>query len=195
MRQRVAAALASMAAGGRSSSERNFCFAGREMQPLARSEIEPRRERARDRRRHARVQRFLHRPQRLLVVAGLDQDHARRIETEASEAMTIRAADATSARGAVTSSTGLPCGHAAEQRRDETEGSGRVASASGRDLVQGPAGQAALRQMRVERGQAEGQGRVPQPPPPAPAGGVAPLRFPRGGGGQWSACDGPGLLT
>ena len=39
-------------------------------------------DRAGDRRRRAGAQGFLHRPQRLLVVAGLDQDQAGRIEAE-----------------------------------------------------------------------------------------------------------------
>ena len=44
------------------------------------------------------------------------------------------------------------------KRREEAEGSRQVAFGFGRDLVQAPQGEAALRQMRIKRGQAEGQG-------------------------------------
>ena len=48
--------------------------------------------------------------------------------------------------------------HAAEQGRQEAEGGRQVAGSLGRDLVQGPEGKAALRQVRIESGQPEGQG-------------------------------------
>ena len=148
--------------GGRPQQhERNFCFAGCEMQPLAQLEVEPCRERAGDRRRHARVQGFLHGPQRLLVVAGLDQDQASRIETEAGEAVTVRAAEAIERARRADEQQRSALRHAADERREETEGSGHVAFGLRARPRAGPAGRPPCGRCASSAGRPKGRARVP----------------------------------
>ncbi len=77
--------------GGPQQHERQAGLAGREMQPLARLEVEFRRGGA-DRGRRLRPQRLLHGPERLLVVARPDQDQPGRIEAELLQAVSMRPA-------------------------------------------------------------------------------------------------------
>src|SRR5207302_10780184 len=67
-------------------------FSGRDMQPLAGSEIELS-DHARDGGRYARAQRLFHRPERLRGVGGRDQNHAGGIKTKAAESVAIGAAE------------------------------------------------------------------------------------------------------
>jgi len=135
------------------------------MQSLTGSEIELA-DHARDGRRRSRAQRLLHGPERLRGVLGLDQNDAPWIETEAVEAMTVGAA--TGRKPAGRGDKQEPAlRHPAQQRCHKAEGGGHVAFGFRHDLMQGSAGQAALRQVRIEGRQAEGQGA-------RPAGGAAP---------------------
>jgi len=135
--------------------ERQAGVAGREMQPLAGLEIEPGRG-AGDRGRHARAQRLLHGPQRLLVVSRLDQDQPGRIEAELPEAVAMRTTVIGERAGRGDEQQWSRCGMKPREQRDEkAERGGRVAMLLRRDLMQGAGCEAAVRQMRVERVETE----------------------------------------
>ena len=130
------------------------------MQSLACPEIEFF-DRSRDGRRYGRAQSFLDRPKRLFFIDGLDQDDAGRIKTGTVEAVTVRAAmpGKPARRGDEQHRGALrrPAKNPAKDRRDKAEGRRRVAMGCGRDLVQGPAAQTALRQVRIEDRKTEGK--------------------------------------
>jgi hypothetical protein len=91
-------------------------------------------------------------------VPGLDQDQAGRIEAERIETVTVRATAVgkPSSRG---NEQHRPARrHAAQQGRQEAEGSRQVARRYGCHLMQRPEGKAALGQVRVEDGQSEREG-------------------------------------
>ena len=127
------------------------------MQPLAGLEIELA-DRAADRGRHPRAQRFLHGPQGLLVVARLDQDQPGRIEAELLQPMAMRPA-VIGERAMRGDEHQWPCGwrKPREQRDEKTECGGRVAMLLRRHLVQRIGCEAAMRQMPVECIEAEGK--------------------------------------
>jgi hypothetical protein len=114
--------------------ERKAGIAGDEMQPLACLEIESF-DRSRDSGRRGRAQGFLDGPKGLSLVRRFDQDHAGRIETEAVEAMTVRAAIPREATGRHDKQQRSAARYAAKKRRDEAEGGRHVAGNRGRDLV------------------------------------------------------------
>src|SRR4029077_19861802 len=76
---------------GTQQKQRHPSVGGGEMQPLAQSQIE-RVDDAHDGGRRRRPHRLLHGPQGFLALRGLDQDQARRIETERVEAMAMQPA-------------------------------------------------------------------------------------------------------
>jgi hypothetical protein len=137
------------------------------MQLLTGLEIEPF-DRARDRRRRTRAQGFLHRPEGLFLIRRVDQDHARRIDTETIEAVSMRAGEGrhlvdwqsshTHAMGRHDDQQRAAARHAAKKRGDEAERGWNIAVGCGGDLVQGRKRQTALWQMGIQRGKAEGKG-------------------------------------
>ena len=141
--------------------KRQAGLARRELQTLACLEVESR-DRAADRGRHPRAQRFFERPQRLLFVPGLDQDQPRRIETEMMQAMAVRPAvlgeDVRRGDEQHRPRASMRRPEPREQRGEKPERGRRVAMLLRRDLMQGADRETALRQMRVEIGEAEGQG-------------------------------------
>jgi len=126
------------------------------MQPLARSEIEFF-DRPGDGRRRRGAQGFFHRPQRLFLLARFDQDQARRVEAETGKPVSMRPA-ATGECSRRKNKQDRPGRYAAEDGGGETEGGGHVFVGFGRDLVQRAVNKTALRQMRIERGKAKGEG-------------------------------------
>ena len=126
------------------------------MQPLARSEIEFF-DRPGDGRGHGGAQGFFHRPQRLFLLARFDQDQARRVEAETGKPVSMRPA-ATGECSRRKNKQDRPGRYAAEDGGGETEGGGHVFVGFGRDLVQRAVNKTALRQMRIERGKAKGEG-------------------------------------
>ncbi len=136
------------------------------MQPLAQFQIELV-DHAGDGKRGCRTQRLLHGPQGLFAVRRLGQDQARRIEAEAVAAMTMQAAVFAQSVGRHHQEQLLaPAGwgkggkraETGENRRDETEGRCSTGAGVGHDLMERPAGEATLRQVGIQDGQAKGQG-------------------------------------
>jgi hypothetical protein len=92
---------------------------------------------------------------------GLDHNHAGRIETESIKAMSGNMA----AQPAMVAPSVSWCDEddrmsarqAGEKRRDETEGRRLRGFGHGHDFMQGAGGEAAFRQIGIERGQAERQ--------------------------------------
>ena len=70
----------------------------------------------------ARTQRFGKRPQGLFALRGLDQDKARRVETETVETMTIRAAVFAPPIGRHDEDDWISVRQAGQKRDDEAEG-------------------------------------------------------------------------
>ena len=128
------------------------------MQSAARLEIEPLADRAGDRRRHGGAQAFLDRPERPLLVPGLGEDEPRRIEAERVDPMAMGRAMIREAAPREDEQQRRLLTHAAEERGKEGEGRGEIAFVRGDDLMQGAAREPALRQMRVEPGDAEAEG-------------------------------------
>jgi hypothetical protein len=89
---------------------------------------------------------------------GLDQDQATRIKAEAMAAVTMRTAVFAKPIGRHDEKKRPLPRQAGQQRRDEAEGRGGAA-VLGRDLMQGPAGKAALRQATIDGGKAERKNR------------------------------------
>lgn len=127
------------------------------MQPLALSEIEFI-DRPGDGRGHRGTQGLFHRPQRLFLVPGFDQDQARGIKAETIKAVPMRPA-ATDEFSRRKNKQNRPGRHATEDGSGETEGRGHVFVGLGRDLVQRSVNKAASRQMRIKRRQAKGKDR------------------------------------
>jgi hypothetical protein len=130
------------------------CIARGEMQLLAGFQIEPVDHRG-DRLRHARMQSFRHGPQRFFAMRRFDQSDARGIETEAIQAVSAQAAMLALPIGRQNEDEGAAPRQPRQNCRDETESSREDALGCGDDLVQGAAGQAALRQVGIESGQIE----------------------------------------
>ena len=106
------------------------------------------------------MQSLRHGPEGVFAVRGFDQDDARRIKAEAVEAMAARAALFALPIGRDDEEEGAARRLARQHRHGETKGGRKGARRVRHDLMQGAAGQAALRQMGIEREQAEGQGAV-----------------------------------
>ena len=115
------------------------------------------------------MQRLGQRPQAFLVVRGLDQDHAARIETERVEAMSGKPAVSGMSVGRHDEDYLCPPPmwgrgvrrDAGENGDDETEGGGIGAWDLGHDLMERSRGEPTLWQVGIERGKAEGQRSVP----------------------------------
>ncbi len=126
------------------------------MQPLAGLEIELV-DCSRDGGRGGRAQSLSHGPKGLFFVRRLDQNQAGRIEPEAIEAMAVRMAVLSKTASRHRQQQRRIPRHAAKQRREESEGGRHVAISFGRNLVQGPEGEPALRQMGIKGRKAEGE--------------------------------------
>jgi hypothetical protein len=144
--------------------KRKTAIAGGEMQFLAGLEIEPV-DHPRDGGRRGRMQRLRHGPQAFFAMRRFDQDQAGGIETEGGEAV----AGNMSGKPAMLAQ---PIGRNDEDERaarrqagknghDEAEGGGDGAFRLGHDFMERAAGQAALGQVGIKRGKAEGQGAAP----------------------------------
>ena len=107
--------------------------------------------------RRARTQRFRQGPERFFAMRRLDQNEAARIETKAVEAVAKKPAVLASAVGRHDEDERGRAGDVRQQRDDEAEGGGYSVLRLGHDLMQGAAGQTALRQAGIESGQAERQ--------------------------------------
>ena len=88
---------------------------------------------------------------------GLDQNEAGRIKTENVEAMTVKLAMFAPPIGRYHEDERLRPHSAGEDRRQEAEG-GRCGACFGHHFVQTAAGEPALGEMGIYRGQAERQG-------------------------------------
>ncbi len=132
-------------------------LAGRNLQPLARLEIQLDAEGARDGRGHARAQGFLGRPEGVLLVGGLDEDDAAGIEAERVEAMAeeARISDGTT-RGEDEEKRG-GARRAGEKRDQKSERGRHIGFGLGGDLVHGAEGETAAGKISVERRQPERQ--------------------------------------
>jgi len=146
--------------GRAEENEREARISRREMQPSACLEIELLTDRARDGGGHARAQCFLERPKSLHLVFCLDQDQASRGKAELVEPMSMRMAVSRKPSRRDDEKHRLLRGNAPEERRGKTEGRRQIAFTFGEDLMQSPAGEAALRQMRIECGKAEREGAI-----------------------------------
>ena len=126
------------------------------MQPLAGLEIEPGGG-AGDRGKRARAQRLFHGPKGLRVVLRLDQDQPGRIEAELLQAVAMRTAVVGERAVRGDEQQWLICWitKAREQRDQKAERRRRVAMLLRRDLVQRADRKPAVRQMRVDRIEAE----------------------------------------
>ena len=87
---------------------------------------------------------------------GLDQDQAGRIETENVEAMTVKPAKFAYLVAGHDEDERLGSRQAGKDRRHEAEG-GRRGALFGHNLMQTAAGQAALREVGIKGGKAEGE--------------------------------------
>ncbi len=128
------------------------------MQPSACLEIELLADRARDGCGNGRAQRFLERPKGLHLILGLDQDQAGGVETKLVEPVTVRMAMSREPSRREDEEHRPLRRHAPEKRRGKTKGRRQIAFAFGDDLMQRSAREPASRQMRIERGKAEGEG-------------------------------------
>jgi hypothetical protein len=137
--------------------KRQARIAGGEMQPLAQFQIELV-DHPGDGGRRGRMQCLGHGPQGLLAVRRLDQDQARRIETEAADAMSGKTAVSTPCVVGHDHDDRIDPRQAGKNRHDETEGGGTRTFALGHDFMQRACGQAAFRQAGIECGEPEGQG-------------------------------------
>lgn len=159
---------------GPQQQERQAAIDGGEMQPLAKFQIELVDD-ADDRGRRARAQRLLDRPQGVVAARGFDQNEAFRIEPERGETTAVKTAMVAKAvsgedeydftlplQGRVKRER-LICGSpvtrgrgddARQQRRDETQRSGRGVRL-GHDFMQRAAGEAAIGKARIQRRQPE----------------------------------------
>ena len=143
-------------ARGPQQPERQPGVARREMQPLAGLEVES--GGGADRGQRARAQRLLQGPERLLVVARLDQDQPGRIKAELLQAVAMRPAviGERAMRGDEEDGS-RRWGKARQQGDEKAECRRRVAVRLRRHLVQGTDREAAVRQVRVDRGEPERQ--------------------------------------
>ncbi len=136
--------------------ERQACIRGGELQPLAQFQIELVNNTG-DGGRGARTQRLLQCPQGISPVRRFDQDQAAWIETQRTQAMPIKPAILTEPIARHDEKERTSPRHTGQQRDHEAEGGGGAA-VIGHDLVQGAAGEAAVRQMAINRGKPEGEG-------------------------------------
>ena len=128
--------------------------------------------------RRRRTQRLGHRPQRVFAMRGLNEDQAAWIEAERVEAVSAKPAMLAppigrqdednsfprSSRAALARARVQACWGRGEsvgkERHDEAESGRESRLPFGHHLMQGAAGQAARRQVRIHGGKAEGQGLV-----------------------------------
>jgi hypothetical protein len=110
-----------------------------------------------DRLRRCRTQRLGNRPQCFFAVRRLDESQACRIETESVEAVSGKTAMLAPSIGRQDKDERGRKRKAGKERHDEAEGGRQFAFRLGYDLVQRAAGQAAFRQVAIDRGNAEGQ--------------------------------------
>lgn len=101
------------------------------------------------------MQRFLDGPQRVLALRRLHQDETAWIKTERAHAMTVEAAVTAKPVSRDDEEERAITRKPDEQRHHETK-SGRKGVLLGNDLMQSAAGKAALGQMPVDSGKAEG---------------------------------------
>lgn len=127
---------------------------GRKVQPLARAQIAALGHDAGDSCGSRGAQRFLHRPQGLSFVLGLDQEEAGRIEAQTAEPMTIGASEKPAGKD---EHHGRRFRQTPEQGRGEAECCRPVLPLGRADLVEGAEAEAPLREAVVERGHAEGE--------------------------------------
>jgi hypothetical protein len=136
--------------------KRQVRIAGGEMQPLAQFQIELV-DHPGDGNRRGRMQCFGHGPQGLFAVRRLDQDQARRIKTEAADAMSGKPAVSTPCVAGHDHDARMDPRQAGKNSHDETEGGGTRNFALGHDFMQCACRQAAFRQAGIKRGKPEGQ--------------------------------------
>jgi len=136
--------------------ERQARIRGGKLQPLAQFQIELV-DHTGDGGRRARPQRLFQGPERFFPVRRFDHEQAGRIETERAQTVPVKPAILTKPVARHDEDERPSPRYAGEQRGHEAEGGGRVAGV-GHDLVQGAAGEAALRQMAVNGGKPEGKG-------------------------------------
>ena len=86
----------------------------------------------------------------------LDQNETRRIEAETVEAVPAKPAVPAPLIGRQDENERIGSRQAGQERRDEAEGRRKRSIGRGDDFVERPAGQAAFRQMLIERGKSEG---------------------------------------
>ena len=134
---------------------------GGEMQLLAGLEIEFV-DHSRDGLRRGRTQGLRHGPQGFFAMRRLDHDQAVRIETEAVEAVSIKAAIFALLITWRDEDERVGLRQAGKTGHHEAEGGWQLGLSLGNDLVQCGGGQAALRQAGIKRGKPEGQG-IAQP--------------------------------
>jgi hypothetical protein len=107
------------------------------------------------------MQRFLDRPKRFFAIRGLDQDQTGWIEAERVQAVAIKTAMqppiGTAAIGRGDANQQVRLWQTAENGRDEAEGGCGRTFRSGHDFMECTAGQTAVRQVRIQRGQAQRQ--------------------------------------
>ena len=147
--------------------QRQAGIGGGELQPLARSQIELIDD-AGDGGRRARMQRLLDRPQSVFAARGLDQNDARRVETERAQSVAMKAAvgaERISGQDEDERMRRSPPfrvrrGETGHDRRDKAE-SGRHSVRRGHDLVQRAAGEAASRQAGIKGGKTKRQRLAP----------------------------------
>lgn len=89
---------------------------------------------------------------------GLDHDHAGRIETETIETVSGKTTVSPLAVSRDDEDDRVSPWQARKKRRYEAEGGGVRAFARRHDFMQGAGGEAAFRQVGIERGKTEGQG-------------------------------------
>lgn len=124
-------------------------------QTLAGFEVELASERACDRSGASCADGFLRGPEGFGLVRGFHQDQARRIEAELVEAVTMGVSAAVELFRGEHEQEGRASRHAGEERQEEAEGGGQVGFVCGCDLVHGAEGEAAVREMVLQLGQAE----------------------------------------
>ena len=106
------------------------------------------------------MQSLRHSPEGFFPVRRFDQSDADRIEAEAVEPMSAKAAMVALPIGRHDEEEGAARRQVAQHRHDETEGGRKRVCHFRYDLMQGAAAEATLRQMGIDSGQAEGQGAV-----------------------------------